>query len=97
MCNVVMSQLLASDDLITAGKKLFDIMDEYASKDEKVIVDMESVTSLPSMFLNVSLGCYMDKYGPDSLKGRLSFNNITKVQVERIKDYISRYHVMEMR
>lgn len=52
---------------------------------------MEGVSSLPSMFLNVSIGKFIDKFGFETLKKKISFAKITKLQAERLTDYISRY------
>lgn len=53
---------------------------------------MEGVTSLPSIFLNVSLGKIIDDYDIEILKKHISFSNITRSQAERLKDYLIRYN-----
>lgn len=52
---------------------------------------MEGVSSLPSMFLNVSIGKFIDEFGFETLKKKISFAKITKLQAELLTDYISRY------
>lgn len=52
---------------------------------------MTGVESLPSIFLNMSLGRIIEDFGEEALKGKLSFKNITKAQAERVKDYLNRF------
>jgi hypothetical protein len=51
---------------------------------------MEGVEVLPSMFLNASIGRYVEEHGIASLKGMLSFEKILSSQLTRIKDYLNR-------
>ena len=66
-------------------------MIDNISQSSKITIDLEGISSLPSMFLNVSIGRYIDEYGFDSLKNRISFVKITKAQAERIREYIDKY------
>ncbi len=51
---------------------------------------MESVTSLPSVFLNVSIGRIIDEFGTEAMR-HFTFVKITKVQAERLQKYLSSY------
>lgn len=57
---------------------------------QKVVLDMDGVTSLPSIFLNVSFGRLIDEKGFDFIH-KLTFLKITKVQADRLKKYIDSY------
>lgn len=46
---------------------------------DKITIDMEGVSSLPSMFLNVSIGKFIDEFGFETLKKKISFTKITKL------------------
>lgn len=73
-----------------AGKRLYDLMVDSPSE-EKLIIDLDGVSSLPSMFLNMSIGLFIEEYGVERLRQKVAFANITKQQAERMKLYISRY------
>ncbi|OAV66258.1 hypothetical protein Barb6XT_02021 [Bacteroidales bacterium Barb6XT] len=42
------------------------------------------------MFLNVSIAKFMEEYGIDTLRQKVSFAKISKVQAKHILDYISK-------
>ena len=56
---------------------------------------MDGVSSLPSMFLNTSIGKMIEDFGVDSVR-LLSFRKITRLQAQRIKEYVDRYKVKEL-
>lgn len=57
---------------------------------ERITLDLDGVVSLPSMFLNVSIGRFIEVYGVDMLKKKISFSKITSTQAERIKSYVEK-------
>ena len=79
-------------NLPDAGVELYNIIVCAISSDDKVVANIEGVTSLPSIFLNVSLGKIIDDYDIETLKKHISFSNITRSQAERLKDYLIRYN-----
>lgn len=78
-------------NLPEAGNILYNNIKKAISSNTKLVIDMEGVSSLPSIFLNVSVGRIIDEQGKDKLKGYTSFVNITKMQALRLKDYLNRY------
>lgn len=44
------------------------------------------------MFMNVSIGKFIEDYGMDRLKSILAFRNITRVQANRLREYLDRYN-----
>lgn len=73
-----------------AGTSFYNQLVEILGENDKVVIDMSEVTSLPSIFLNVSIGRIIDVYGMEALK-KLSFTMITKQQALRLKEYIDKY------
>jgi hypothetical protein len=70
-----------------SGGELYCLLERMRDDKEPVVLDMRGVTSLPSMFLNVSIGRFIKEYGYKALKEKVSFSNISRVQAERIADY----------
>lgn len=91
MCTIKLYDVMNGRDFPDAGKCLYDLIVNNINKYNKITIDLEGISSLPSMFLNVSIGRYMDEYGFDGLKNKISFIKITKSQAERIKGYIDSY------
>ena len=73
-----------------AGSELYDILVQKMDE-PKIVLDMTGVTILPSMFLNVSIGKFIDNYGLDTLRSKISFHKISVSQAQRIKDYVQKY------
>ena len=90
MCKVDIRSLLEGRNYPEAGDALFEMMKDSVEANGRVVLNMEGVDSLPSMFLNASIGRYLEDFGNDSLRGKLSFEKITAQQAARIKEYISR-------
>ena len=93
MCIVNVRDILISHaNLPDAGAKFYKIIVCAITSGDKVVADMDGVSSLPSIFLNVSLGKIIDEYDMDTLKQHVSFSKITRSQAERLKDYLIRYN-----
>ncbi len=90
---ITMDRILVLDTLKKggypeAGRVLYEeIMSRIHSAD-KIIIDFEGVSSVPSLYLNTSLGRLVKKKGVDFVKSKLFFANITKSQADRIKKYV---------
>ena len=90
MCTINIQTLLEGKTYPQAGSELYDILVQKMDE-PKIILDMTGVTILPSMFLNVSIGKFIDNYGLDTLKSKISFNKISASQAQRIRDYVQKY------
>lgn len=88
---IILKDLMVGRDYPTAGGALFDIIRKYISTNDRIIINMDGVDSLPSMFLNTSIGQFIDNYGKDLLRQKISFTKITRTQALRLQDYLSRY------
>lgn len=89
MCTISVNNLMKDKSYPEAGVALFDTI--VANLDsEKIILDMTDVTTMPSMFLNTSLGKFIEVYGVDLLRSKIAFVKITATQASRIKEYINR-------
>lgn len=86
-----MHKIKAMGDSVVAGNILYDIMEESITNGDGLHIDMTNVDCLTSVFLNVSLGKYLEKHGKASITGKLSFSNISSSQVGRLRDYMSRF------
>lgn len=91
MCTIKLYDVMEGKDFPTAGSSLYDIIRENMNSSDKITINMEGVSSLPSIFLNVSIGKFIDEFGFETLKKKISYAKITKLQAERLTDYISRY------
>lgn len=83
-----LDDVLSGRDYPDAGNALYDLILTHKDKD-KIVIDLEGISSLPSMFLNVSIGRYVEEFGIESLKKTISFRKITKQQADRIVKYLS--------
>lgn len=90
MCTIKIYDMVNSMSYTDAGACLYDKILENKGKYGKIVLDLEGVSLLPSMFLNVSIGKYVETFGMDDLRSTISFAKITKQQAERIKDYLAK-------
>lgn len=90
MCSINLQAIMANKTYPKAGEILFDILAEKIKSETKIVLDLDGVVSLPSMFLNMSIGKFIETYGVDLLRQKISFAKISATQAERIKDYINR-------
>ena len=90
MCTIDIQQIIKNRTYPDAGEVLYDVMVKTFNTGDILTINMEGVSALPSMFLNTSLGRYIEENGADAIKGKLSFKNITRSQVVRLQDYIKR-------
>ena len=82
--------IMLNRDYPTAGDMLYQQIEE--NKDtNRIVLDMEGVSLLPSMFLNPSLGRIIREKGVDYLKSKLVFTNISVSDSRRIKEYVARF------
>lgn len=91
MCTICIKNLLGQKTYPEAGDDLFAAMNNIIEQGGNIIIDLSDVVSLPSVFLNTSIGKFIDVYGIPTLKERVSFSKISKSQAERITEYIQRY------
>ncbi len=73
-----------------SGQMLYDYMSPLLANGESVTLDLAGVVSLPSMFLNASIGLAAREYGVETIKKSIAFRNVTKTQAERLREYFSR-------
>ena len=90
MCTIKLSPILDGKTYPEAGSILYDKLSPAMKTDTNIILDMQGVDLLPSMFLNVSLGRIITEFGRSNIK-KISFTNISRSQAQRIKDYILKF------
>ncbi len=91
MKTVLINNIISEKTLVQSGNLLFDEIYKCINTNEKLIIDMKGVSSLPSIFMNVSFGRFIDNYGLERLLSTIKIINITKTQAERISSYFKRY------
>ena len=87
---IQVSQLMADRPYPESGQMLYDYMSPLLAKGENVTLDLAGVISLPSMFLNASIGMAARNYGAETIKKNIVFYHVTKSQAERLREYFSR-------
>lgn len=91
MQTIILHDLLESHNYVESGNIVFGVAMDVVSRDEIITIDMANVESVPTNFLNTSLGALMDIYGVDKIKKSFRFKNILKTQVDRIVKYFNDY------
>lgn len=89
---IELSRIIEDKTYPESGNDLFKILSEAIRKEEKVCIDMNNVISLPSLFLNSSLGRIIELYGYEKLRQSMAFRNINKSQANRIKEYTEKFN-----
>lgn len=67
MCTIKVNTLLQNKTYPEAGSNLYCLFEKNIS-DSKIVLDLKGVSSLPSLFLNVSIGKFIENYGVETLK-----------------------------
>ena len=62
MCTIRLSEVLYGKDYPEAGASLYEIIMQNKDSADKIVISMEGVSSIPSMFLNVSIGRYIEEF-----------------------------------
>lgn len=91
MCTINLKDIMSNQSLPDAGSRLLEIMMSKLNAGENIILDMDGVPSLPSIFLNTSIGKFIEEKGVKLLKQKVSFAQITKGQAERLQEYIRKF------
>lgn len=91
MCTIKLQAVMQGRTYPDAGMELFRMLEGKLETENKIVLDMEGVLSLPSMFLNVSIGRVIEEYGMDVLKQKISFTHIRATEATRLQDYVRRF------
>lgn len=74
-----------------AGSALFDMINPALDAGDRIILDMNGVDVLPSMFLNPSIGRIVKERGVSTMS-RFTFRNISRNQMERLRIYVDKIY-----
>jgi hypothetical protein len=85
---IIVKEVITGTSTNAEAMPLFILMDEALTQNKAVVLSLKNCKSMSSSFLNSSIGCIVDKYGFDLLKGRLSIVDFTPFMGQIIKDYI---------
>ena len=91
MKTIIINNIITEKTLVQSGNLLFDEINKSMNANEKLVLDMNGVSSLPSIFMNMSFGQFIDNFGLEKLLSTIQIINITKSQAERISNYFKRY------
>lgn len=90
MCTINLQTIMDNKSYPEAGHDLYNIITSKIDSENKIVIDLEGVVSLPSMFLNVSIGKFILEYGVDLLREKISFAQISTSQARRLQEYIAK-------
>ena len=90
MCTIKVSSIMKGKDYPTAGDSLYQRMVFCLDSEDRVILDMNGVLLIPSMFLNVSIGRLAQERGVEYVKKYVSFSHIKVSDAQRIQQYFKR-------
>ena len=82
---------MQGNDYPTAGELLYGIIMKDIDSEDRIVLDMEGVSLIPSMFLNTSLGRIIRERGVPFVKAKLGFANIKASDANRIREYVGRF------
>lgn len=88
MCTINLEAMLNNKSFPDAGRDLFDVLVSKIGSEKKIVINLDGVVSLPSMFLNVSIGRFISEFGVELLKEKVSFAKISTTQAQRLSEYI---------
>lgn len=91
---IILNDLLACYNYVDSGSIVFNEAKDMVLKNEIVVLDMSNVESVPTTFLNTSLGALMDIYGVERVKKSFRFRNVLRTQVDRLTKYFNDYQVL---
>ena len=74
-----------------AGSALFDMINPALDAGDRIILDMNGVDVLPSMFLNPSIGRIVKERGVSTMS-KFTFRNISRNQMERLRIYVDKIY-----
>lgn len=88
---IILSDILKDKTFPDSGNVLYNLISNAIQKRQRICIDMEGVVSLPTLFLNSSIGRIIENYGSDELKKSTTFTNISRAQADRIVDYMKKF------
>jgi len=91
---IALHNLLESNNYADSGSIVFKYAQEAVLDNEIIVIDMDFVDSVPTVFMNTSFGALMDIHGVEKTKKLFKFRNILKSQVDRITKYFNDYKLL---
>lgn len=91
MISINVFPILRDNDYPTAGNVIYGMIMKDIDSVDRIILDMDGVSLIPSMFLNTSLGRIIRERGVDFVKHKLGFSKIKASDAARIREYVGRF------
>lgn len=73
---------------LNEGKRIRNIIEEILDKGETVILNFSDIKAFASPFFNVSIGYFINKYGPDKYKELVQVKNLSVVGERTYNDVL---------
>lgn len=73
---------------------MFDMLSPVLDTDARIILDMDGVDDLPTLFLNPSIGRIVKERGVSAMS-RFTFRNISRNQIERLMTYVDKFRIYD--
>ena len=94
MKNLIIKDIINSELAVSTenGEKVFDIVNSFLEKEEKISLDFSGITIMITAFLNAAIGKLYGKkrYTPEFLNEYLKLENVEKEDRILFKDVIQR-------
>ncbi len=91
MISITVFPIIRDNDYPTAGEILYGLIMKDIDSADRIVLDMDGVSLIPSMFLNTSLGRIIRERGTDFVKSKFGFSHIKSSDANRIKEYVGRF------
>lgn len=92
MITIAVSPIMTGRDFPSAGEALYLVIMQNIDSVDKIVLNMEGVPLLPSMFLNTSIGRIINERGAAFLKSKITFSNIKASDANRVREYVQRFN-----
>ena len=91
MLSITVLPIMKGRDFPAAGQILYGLIMKSIDTEDKIVLDMNGVSLLPSMFLNTSIGQIINERGVAFVKEKFGFSNIKASDANRIAEYVRRF------
>ena len=92
MITIAVLPIMNGKDFPAAGEALYLVIMKNIDIQDRIVLNMEGVPLLPSMFLNTSIGRIINERGVDYLKSKITFSNIKASDANRVREYVQRFN-----
>ena len=88
--DIMIKDALDGRSIPEAGDYVYNLMLPFADTDEELVLDLQGVSDLPSLFFYMCLKRFVDDRGAEFVKSRVRFKNISRSQAAWVVDYLEK-------